>query len=293
MKYKVLLAGSHQASIEDLFTRTEESFTCITSSMRELDLARHMELFHPDLFILCLQNETEAIIDSMVEVKKECDKYNTAFVILGDDKECREFKQRARYVADLVLETPITTTRILEKIEYYLEERRRIEREVLEEDRKSRASQGVDTAEPTGIYAKEGLVPPPAPKPLDAPEQPASKKHVLVVDDDANMLKLIKRYLEDRYDVATALNGKLAVRFLSKKHTDLILLDYEMPEGSGDEVLAAVRNFEKTKDIPVLFLTGVSDPKKIKKVLAFNPQGYLLKPIDQQELLKAVKEQIG
>lgn len=288
MKYKVLLAGSHQASIEDLFTRTEESFTCITSSMRELDLARHMELFHPDLFILCLQNETEAIIDSMVEVKKECEKYNTSFVILGDEKECKEFKQRARYVADLVLETPITTTHILEKIGFYLEERVRIEREVLEEDRKRRESQGMEAVEPTGIFAKEELVPPPP-----EPEPPAPKRHVLVVDDDANMLKLIKRYLEDTYDVATALNGKLAVRFLSKKHTDLILLDYEMPEGSGDEVLAAVRNFEKTKDIPVLFLTGVSDPKKIKKVLAFKPQGYLLKPIDQQELLKAVKEQIG
>lgn len=295
MKYKVLLTGSHQASIEDLFTRTEERFTCLTSSVRALDLTRHMELFHPDMIILCLQNETDAIISAMVEVKKECEKYNTVFVILGDEKECKEFKHRARYVADLVLETPITTSQIMEEIEEYFDERRRIEREVLEEDRRRMQTSDPN---PTGIFvrekpkaveqAAETAKPEPAP---DAPAVP--KKHVLVVDDDANMLKLIKRYLQDTYDVATALNGKLAVRFLSKKHTDLILLDYEMPEGSGDEVLIAVRKFEKTKDIPVLFLTGVSDPQKIKKVLAFNPQGYLLKPIDQQELLKAVKEQIG
>lgn len=287
MKYKVLLAGSHQASIEDLFSRTEEHFTCITSSTRVLDLARHMEMFHPDLFILCLQNEKEEIVKSMVEVKKECDKYNTAFIILGEVKECEDFKQIARYVADLVLEKPITMTHILEEIRRYLEERRLIELEVLEEDRKRREELGDESPAPTGIFSKEELAPPPP------PVVEVEKKHVLVVDDDANMLKLIKHYLEDTYDVATALNGKLAVRFLSKKHTDLILLDYEMPEGSGDEVLAAVRQFDKTKDIPVLFLTGVSDPQKIKKVLAFKPQGYLLKPIDQQKLLEAVKEQIG
>lgn len=285
MKYKVLLAGSHQASIEDLFSRTEEHFTCITSSMRVLDLARHMEMFHPDLFILCLQNETEEIVKSMVEVKKECDKYNTAFIILGEVKECEDFKQIARYVADLVLKKPITMTHILEEIRRYLEERRRIECEVLEEDRRRREELGDESPAPTGIFSKEELASPPIVE--------VEKKHVLVVDDDANMLKLIKHYLEDTYEVATALNGKLAVRFLSKKHTDLILLDYEMPEGSGDEVLAAVRQFDKTKDIPVLFLTGVTDPQKIKKVLTFKPQGYLLKPIDQQKLLEAVKEQIG
>lgn len=285
MKYKVLLAGSHQASIEDLFSRTEEHFTCITSSTRVLDLARHMEMFRPDLFILCLQNETEEIVKSMVEVKKECDKYNTVFIILGEEKECEDFKQMTRYVADLVLEKPITMTHILEEIRRYLEDRRRIELAVLEEDRKLREALGDQSPAPVGIFSKEELAPPPVAE--------VEKKHVLVVDDDANMLKLIKHYLEDTYDVATALNGKLAVRFLSKKHTDLILLDYEMPEGSGDEVLVAVRQFDKTKDIPVLFLTGVSDPQKIKKVLAFKPQGYLLKPIDQQKLLEAVKEQIG
>lgn len=40
-------------------------------------------------------------------------------------------------------------------------------------------------------------------------------------------------------------------------------------------------------------MTGVTDPEKIKKVLAFKPQGYLLKPVDREKLLAAVKEQIG
>lgn len=281
MVYRVLLAGTHSGCIEDVFSKMEEHFLCITSSMRKMDLIRHVQSFRPDLFILCLKSETAEEMDSMAEVKAECEKVNTVFIILGDEKDCETFKQRTGYVADLSLIKPTTHTRMVSEIEYYLSQRRAIEEGVLEEDRRHRAELGDESPIPTGIYAKEELIPPPP------------KKHILVVDDDANMLKLIKHYLEEEYEVATALNGKLAVRFLSKRSTDLLLLDYEMPEGSGDEVLAAIRNFEKTKDIPVVFLTGVTNPEKIKKVMAFHPQGYLLKPIEQQKLLDAVREHIS
>lgn len=291
MKYNVLLTGSHKASVEDLFTHMEENFTCITSSTRCQDLIRHIRIFQPDLLIMCLKSETEEVLRPMPEVKEVCVEYRVPFIVLGNKRECEFFKQKACYVADLMLIKPITNTRILIEIENHLAERKRIESEVLEEDRKLRAQLGDETPAPTNVFVKEELLSPPEPE--TPAETETVRKHVLVVDDDANMLKLIKHYLEDSYDVATALNGKLAVRFLSKKNTDLILLDYEMPEGSGDEVLATIRNFDKTKDIPVLFLTGVADPQKIKRVLAFKPEGYLLKPIDQQKLLEAVKEQIG
>ena len=284
MKYNVLLTGFHQASIDEMFKRTEDDFYCIYSSARELDLVRHIELFHPDIILMCLKSEPDTIISSMVEVKKECEKHNVVFAILGNDRECENFKQHARFVADLAVVKPCSTAHLVEVVGEYMEERERIAAEVMEEERQrlERVRQDI----------QNGVIPP-AVQQEPAEEAVPEKKHILVVDDDANMLKLIKHYLEDTYDVATALNGKLAAKFLSRKHTDLILLDYEMPEGSGDDVLKAVRNFERTKDLPVLFLTGVSGPKKIQKVMAFKPQGYLLKPIDQQKLLEAVREQIG
>lgn len=280
MMHSVLVAGSNQISVGELLERMGDTLTCISCSLHYVDLVRHLELFKPELFILCLKNESENTIRSMIEFKKQCEKQNVVFIILGDETDCEQFKQEARYVADLVLVKPITNRQIIVQIENCLAERRQIESEVLEENRKLRAECG-DTCEiEPGIFAR--VVP-----------TPQIKKHVLVVDDDANMLKLIKRYLEDSYEVATALNGKLAVQFLARKHTDLIVLDYMMPEGAGDEVLAVVRSYDKTKNIPVLFLTGVTDPEKIKKVLAFKPQGYLLKPVDREKLLAAVKEQIG
>lgn len=120
-----------------------------------------------------------------------------------------------------------------------------------------------------------------------------SRKHVLVVDDDSMMLKLMKEYLHEKYDVATALNGKIALKFLERKQTDLILLDYEMPGENGPAVLEQLRASVYTRDIPVIFLTGVTEGKKIQEALALKPQSYLLKPIQREKLMEAIRKVIG
>ena len=120
-----------------------------------------------------------------------------------------------------------------------------------------------------------------------------NRKHILVVDDNAQMLKAIKEYLHGQYDVATAASGSVALKFLEKKKTDLILLDYEMPGENGPFVLEKLRSSAATRNIPVIFLTGVSDTNKIIEALALKPQSYLLKPVDPGKLLDTIARTIG
>ena len=120
-----------------------------------------------------------------------------------------------------------------------------------------------------------------------------AKKHILVIDDDPIMLRLIKTELKDEYNVATAISGKIALNFLQKKKTDLILLDYEMPEENGPAVLEKIRKIDELKDIPVVFLTGINEKEKIQRVLSMKPQGYLLKPIEHDKLLATIQRVIG
>lgn len=126
-------------------------------------------------------------------------------------------------------------------------------------------------------------------KPEKVQEEEKRRKHILVVDDDSSVLKLIKGFLSEHYDVATAINGKVALKFLETKSTDLVLLDYEMPEENGAAVLRKLRNQKKNENLPVVFLTGVTDKDKIREVLSMKPQGYLLKPIDMERLLTTIK----
>ena len=66
-----------------------------------------------------------------------------------------------------------------------------------------------------------------------------------------------------------------------------------MPNENGLQVLQNLRNNEELASIPVLFLTGINDREKIKKVMMMKPQGYLLKPIDKEKLLGTIEQFIG
>lgn len=124
-------------------------------------------------------------------------------------------------------------------------------------------------------------------------EADSGKKHILVIDDDPLMLKVMKDYLHNRYEVATAKGGKIAYKFLEKKHTDLILLDYEMPEENGPAVYRKIREIPGYKDIPIFFLTGVADKARIMEVAQLKPQGYLLKPVEYDMLMSMVTQVLG
>lgn len=116
------------------------------------------------------------------------------------------------------------------------------------------------------------------------------RKHILIVDDDVNMLKLLRMFLADDYQVTIVDSGKAALEFIVKHTPDLILLDYMMPLFDGPHLLEIIRKRQETKDVPALFLTSVTDRDKILECLAHNPQGYLIKPISREELLLRVKE---
>lgn len=117
-----------------------------------------------------------------------------------------------------------------------------------------------------------------------------TKKHILIVDDDKNMLKMLHMFLRDEYEVTIVDSGKLALEAVIKHTPDLILLDYMMPLFDGPHVLEIIRKREESRNVPVLFLTSVTDKEKILECLSLNPQGYLIKPISRTELLQRVAE---
>ena len=111
------------------------------------------------------------------------------------------------------------------------------------------------------------------------------KKKILVVDDSGIMLRNIKRWLEDKYQVILANSGAMAIKYLATNRPDLVLLDYEMPVIDGSQVLEMIRTETEFCDIPVIFLTGKNDKESIMKVLELKPEGYLLKSMEPQKII--------
>lgn len=116
------------------------------------------------------------------------------------------------------------------------------------------------------------------------------RKHILIIDDDPNMLKILRYYLQDTYKVTVVNSGKVAVDFLLKYTPDLILLDYMMPMFNGAAVLKIIKSREATKDIPVFFLTGQTDRDTVMECLSLKPAGYIVKPVAKEALLAKMAE---
>ena len=116
------------------------------------------------------------------------------------------------------------------------------------------------------------------------------QKKILVVDDSGAMLRNVKNWLGGRYDVILANSGTMAMKYLEMNRPDLVLLDYEMPNYDGKEVLKMIRKEKDLADIPVIFLTGKDDRESVMNVMALKPEGYLLKTMEPEQIVAAVDD---
>ncbi len=127
----------------------------------------------------------------------------------------------------------------------------------------------------------------------NAVEASGDMAHILVVDDNAMLLRTVKKILEEKYSVAVAASGVQAFVSIGKKKPDLILLDYEMPEMNGKEVLEKLQSDEELNEIPVVFLTSADSKEIVMELLALKPAGYILKPVDTEMLFQKLEGIIG
>lgn len=117
-----------------------------------------------------------------------------------------------------------------------------------------------------------------------------TKKKVLVVDDSGAMLRNVKGWLEDRYQVILANSGAMAIKYLTLNKPDLVLLDYEMPVVNGKQVLEMIRTETEFSSVPVIFLTSKNDRESITQVMALKPEGYLLKTMKPEDIVKTIDD---
>lgn len=113
---------------------------------------------------------------------------------------------------------------------------------------------------------------------------------VLVVDDSPDTLSMLNEALESAgFTVLVALEGKQALTIARKIKPAVILLDAVMPVLNGFETCAALKADQSIADIPVIFMTGLSDTESIVKGLEAGGVDFLSKPINPDELVARVK----
>lgn len=113
---------------------------------------------------------------------------------------------------------------------------------------------------------------------------------VLVADDEPQVLDVVSRILSAAgHQVLTAIHGEEALRRIHETHPDLVLLDIRMPRKDGATVAQELRDDPTTREIPIVFLTGLIRPAEAERRLsAAGRDLFLGKPFDANDLLRMV-----
>ena len=118
------------------------------------------------------------------------------------------------------------------------------------------------------------------------------KNSVLIVDDETSNIMALTHILSQEYTIYAAKNGQDAIEAALEHTPDLILLDVLMPVMDGYEVIAALKNADKTRTIPVIFVTGLNSAQDEEKALALGAVDYISKPFSAAIVKLRVQNQI-
>ena len=120
----------------------------------------------------------------------------------------------------------------------------------------------------------------------------AEKNTLLIVDDDASNLMELTHIFRADYKVYVVKDGKSAMEKAEESIPDLILLDVIMPEMSGFDVIRELRKSETTKNIPVIFITGMNEVENESEGLDLGAVDYVRKPFNAKAIKIRVQNQI-
>ncbi|HVR86801.1 MAG TPA: response regulator [Planctomycetota bacterium] len=124
------------------------------------------------------------------------------------------------------------------------------------------------------------------------PADPAPRKRILVVDDEAAVTDLLVTLLEGQGFEAHAVNNPLrALKRANEVRPDLIILDFFMSQLLGPEVSQQLKGNPATREVPVIFLSGLADEDHRLIAAMSGAVAYLEKPVDHQKLLEVIRAQ--
>ena len=118
---------------------------------------------------------------------------------------------------------------------------------------------------------------------------------IAIIEDDPVISQMYRMKFEaDGFDVQLANNGKRGVALVGAFSPDIILLDLQMPEMSGDEALAEIRKKPESKNTPVIILTNLGEEEAPKSLRALGIHSYIVKAeLTPRQVVQRVKEALG
>ncbi len=116
------------------------------------------------------------------------------------------------------------------------------------------------------------------------------KKKIMIVDDDENEHILLKHLIKNTdYEIISAISGKQCIQLLEQENLpDIMLLDISFPKINGWEIYDIIKENDKWKKIPIIFISGRSD-RRARDMGEYLGDGFIQKPIQKNDLIKLIE----
>jgi len=116
---------------------------------------------------------------------------------------------------------------------------------------------------------------------------------ILIVDDESMNISILKHILGSEYKIYASSDGEDAIEAAEEFKPDMILLDIVMPGMDGYDVISILKTSKKTKNIPVIFISGLESADDKEKCLALGAADYITKPFNSDNVKIQIKKQIN
>ena len=296
MNLKIMITGRNQRVSDEISEYLEQDgkYELAKCWAGETAFKKLFMLEQPSVIIICLGYESPdsvRVYDSLGEYIKS---RPVAIIVVANDKDANMFSSNTRLRKLNYLARPVshslldTKLKIIEKkleaMNRILEERQEkeaAEEDMLENDREIEDEGSGSLTESDNGKGDQGQSMP----------YENRRKRILIADNDHEEIIALREYLRDSFDVSVVMSGADALHFLETHTADLIILAYTMQDMNGPLVLKRIRASVVNADIPVAFISKVTDRNKVVSTLVeLKPQGYILKPVFKDNLIAKVNQ---
>lgn len=287
MQSTLLITGHNMEFVYTVIENIPVDFYISYCPLSPQRIDRAVKRLNAAVLVICLDFETPESLDSYRAIKERGIFDRVKLVVIGKMDDCQRFKDEFDGSGATFFPRPLKVERFLAELDKYIKTNR--EEPIFNESEDWLNDFMPENDDDRRELKRDVLV-------AEARQQAREEVlqgTVLAIDDDPKILAQIKRYLDSLFDVVVVPNGKLARKYFENNTADIILLDYVLKFEDGPSIYTYFKRDPKTKDIPIIFLTGVTERDKVLNIIKLAPQGYLVKPVKRAELIARIIETLG
>ena len=313
MQKRRIMIVDDEEDIRSLIRSALTSKYDVVEAQDGLDALSKLDLVEPDFVILDVMMPLMDGVEACNAIRRHPRYQDISVMFLSALKSKEDLKRGYGAGANLYLTKPFEPSRLVRNVDLFFEtdppplQRKRytVEEIRLMEEQGPQAVAAAQAASAKPV-APRGEVPPAKTKSPKAPQPagpaprveapPQFKTRVLAIDDDPDILTVLRGYLGAEYEFVTASNGLEAVERITSLQPDIILLDAMLPKMSGYQLCQSLRRNARYAGTPILFVSAKSQPRDREYAMRVGASDFLAKPFTPEELhahLKKMKRMPG